>query len=240
MQIRALRRFDELQEANRLEAVVWGASDPTPVSLLTVFAHHGGLILGAFEGERLIGLSVGFPGRDTHIFYLHSHLLAVHPEFRGRRIGEALKREQQQWARDQGYPYVGWTYDPLVAPNAWFNLAVLGARVADIRENVYGPLADAINGEFPTHRLWVVWDTQPTEASAAVGGESRRLPIPEDIVALRATNPKAALHLTEQWFLHAQSLWQDGWRIAGVERDASGLSYRWIVDGGGVGHEPSH
>ena len=133
MVIRRLFHINELEAANRFEAEIWGASDPTPVSLLVVFAHHGGIVLGALENERLVGLSLGFPGLDRHgTVYLHSHVLGVLPEFRRHRVGEALKRAQWEYAAERGLAYIGWTYDPLMEGNAWFNLGVLGAYVEEL------------------------------------------------------------------------------------------------------------
>lgn len=228
MQIRALRAPDELSMASRLEATIWGSSESTPGALLTVFAHRGGIVLGAFEGEdQMVGLTVGFPGvDDTRVTYLHSHLLAVLPSFRGRHIGLSLKRSQWRWAKEQGYPYLGWTYDPLLEANAWFNLGVLGARVAALQDNVYGRLNDALNRDLPTHRFWVVWETNPASQESTPAAE-RVMPIPVDVAWLREKYADQAQHQFDRWFAEAQQWWTDGWRVAGVEKSAAGVQYRW-------------
>ncbi len=229
MQIRRLATHQELQHATDLEAEIWGAGDPTPRSLLVVFAHHGGVVTGAYDGDRLVGVSLGFPGIDDEgATYLHSHLLGVRPEYRRHRLGEALKRAQWQFAEEKGLPYIGWTYDPLMAPNAWFNLSVLRAEVRDVWENVYGTLGDAINGALPTHRFWVVWNGAAPLPSNPSGGEHRRMDIPSNVAALRREDPGAARSQADQFFQESRGLWESGWRIAGAGRDAGGVWYDWV------------
>ncbi|MCY0878998.1 MAG: GNAT family N-acetyltransferase [Firmicutes bacterium] len=227
MVIRELSEPHEFAAFSRLEAEIWGANDPTPRALLHVFARHGGVVLGAYDGERLVGISLGFPGLDREgRTYLHSHVLGVTPEYRGRGVGQALKRAQWAHAERLGLPYVGWTYDPLMAPNAWFNLKVLGATVADVLENAYGPLDDAINGTLPTHRFWVCWN--PTSRRPDDQGEEATLVIPENVDSLRRRDPDAARRQQEAFFSEIRQRWAAGWRIAGVERDSSRVWYRWV------------
>ncbi len=236
MHIKKLLQIDELEAASRLEAEIWGASNPTSRALLAVFAHRGGVVLGAWDQEGLVGISVGFPGLDgLGRLYLHSHLLGVKPPYRQKRVGEALKREQWRLARECGFAYIGWTYDPLMAGNAWFNLHVLGARVDKLEEDAYGRLNDALNRDLPTHRFWVVWNPERTHwlrPSAA----PRYLLIPGDMIALRRDRPETAHALADQWFAQANQWWQVGWRVDGVERDEAGVKYRWIkAEEGGEG-----
>lgn len=199
MQIRKLLQPHELDAASRFEGEIWGVSDPTPRVLLLVFAHHGGLVLGAYHDGNLVGISLGFPGLDEDgRTYLHSHLLAVSPEFRGRRVGESLKRAQWDYARTNRLPYIGWTYDPLVQGNAWLNLGVLAGRVDALRDNVYGSLNDNFNGALPTHRFWVTWSTQDSTSDAPSGVEYRMMPIPQNVGELRQKNPSAAREQFDQ------------------------------------------
>ena len=128
--------------------------------------------------------------------------------------------------------YVGWTYDPLMAPNAWFNLGVLGARVACLVDNAYGELDDALNRGLPTHRFWVVWDVRADTVDVpGVDGDGRRLAIPSDVGAWRRDDMARARAFYQAWFETVQAWWADGWRIVGVERGPTGVSYRWIEQG---------
>ncbi len=226
MEIRRLRHMPELDAATRLEATIWGASDPTPRSLLVVFAHHGGVVLGAYDGDDIVGVTVGFPGIDEiGTVYLHSHLLGVLPAYRRSRLGEALKRAQWRYAEEMGLPYIGWTYDPLMAPNAWFNLSVLGAQVQGLWENVYGSLGDAINGDLPTHRIWVAWN--PTRPPLQAWGERRIMRIPPGVAELRRSDPARAREQADRFFGQMTAWWNQGFRVMGAGRDESGVWYEW-------------
>ncbi len=225
--IRPLMDLASLKEASRLEAVIWGAHDPTPKALLTVFAYHGGVVLGAFDGSQMVGVVVGFPAIDaSDRLYLHSHLLGVLPAYRRRHIGERLKWAEWQFAEARGFSYVGWTYDPLMAANAWFNLGVLGARVADVQENVYGPLGDGINGGLPTHRFWVEWNPNQKRPALASGSEVRQV-IPQDVAMLRQRDPRAAELQANRFFAEARALFEAGFRVSRVERQGDGVAYLW-------------
>lgn len=227
MHIRPLHQADEMKAASLLEARIWGGSDLTPPSLLLVFAHHGGVVLGALDNDQLIGVSVGFPGLDKKgVSYLHSHLLGVLPRYRRQRVGEALKWAQWEYAENAGFPYVGWTYDPLMAANAWFNLGVLGARVADVLDNAYGRLDDEINGSLPTHRFWVTWAPHPSLPRDSVS-DGPLLEIPEDVIALRQRDPEQARELADHYFQQIAHYWHTGFRVAGVVRENGRVWYRW-------------
>lgn len=228
MDIRQLTGQREFNEASRLEVEIWGNPDPIPASLLTVFAHHGGVVLGAYSEHRMVGVSVGFPGLDAEgELYLHSHLLAVAPSYRSQHLGAALKAQQWEVAQTRGFSYIGWTFDPLMAANAWFNLAVLGARVVSIQENVYGLLDDALNGSMPTHRLWVRWEgSSPLRTQLA----TEEVMIPIDVAALRHTDPERARGQLNEYFSDMMHRWDEGWRIVGVRREAMQVFYRWAKE----------
>jgi predicted GNAT superfamily acetyltransferase len=228
MMIRELTALDEFDAFSQLEARIWGATDPTPRSLLVVFSRHGGVVLGAYDRGQLVGISLGFPGLDEEgRTYLHSHVLGVVMEYRGRGVGQALKRAQWTYAERAGLPYVGWTFDPLMAQNAWFNLAVLGAEVADVLENAYGSLNDAINGTAPTHRLWVRWNPQEPPRRQS-GGDEALMAIPANVETLRRQDPHRARTQQEEFFQEISARWQTGWRIEGVVRQEGQVWYRWV------------
>ena len=71
----------------------------------------------------MVGASAGFFTAPPDAV-LHSHITGVAPG-QHRGIGFPLKVHQQAWALACGVPEVVWTFDPLVARNAWFNLAKL-------------------------------------------------------------------------------------------------------------------
>ena len=129
MIIRDLSGMDEFFKAEQLQRDVWGADDTEdPADLMMVIQNEGGLVAGAFEGERLSGYVFGFPTRETTV--QHSHRLAVHPDARGRGLALQLKRYQREWCLARGITLVRWTFDPLRHTNANLNIARLGAEVS--------------------------------------------------------------------------------------------------------------
>lgn len=169
-QIRILDTIDELRMVEELQRIVWPGSetDVVPVHLLTTAVHNGGLVLGAFmpadnsgEFKNLSGFVFGFPGLyttpDGPRLKHCSHMLAVHPDFRGRGLGFALKRAQWQMVRHQEIDRITWTYDPLLSLNAHLNIARLGTVCNTYLREVYGEMRDGLNIGLPSDRFEVDW-----------------------------------------------------------------------------------
>jgi predicted GNAT superfamily acetyltransferase len=161
--IRVLETAAEMEQLEELQRLVWPGSetDILPVHLLVTLAHNGGLVLGAYDGEKMVGLLVGFVGlyevpdgpRPKHC----SHELGVLPEARNLGVGFALKRAQWQWVRKQGLDRVTWTYDPLLSRNGHLNIARLGAVCNTYLREVYGEMRDGLNAGLPSDRFQVDW-----------------------------------------------------------------------------------
>jgi predicted GNAT superfamily acetyltransferase len=117
----------------------------------------------------------------------------VLPSFVGKGIGEMIKRHQWDWAKENGFDSITWTFDPLVRRNAHFNLVKLGARVLGYHQNFYGELDDGINAGEQSDRVLVRWDVTGV---AAPSGKSFVEPskaafvieTPVDIEQLRKTD----------------------------------------------------
>lgn len=163
IQIRVLETIDEMEQLEALQRLVWPGSetDILPAHVLLTFAHNGGLVLGAYENEQMVGLSVGFPGlykSPDGIHFKHcSHELGVHPDYRDAGIGFLLKRTQWQMVRQQGLDLVTWTYDPLLSRNAQLNIARLGAVCNTYLPNLYGEMRDGLNVGLASDRFQVDW-----------------------------------------------------------------------------------
>jgi predicted GNAT superfamily acetyltransferase len=164
--VRELTRLAELEAVVDLLSTIWGraGNPPMTLELLRAFTKAGNYVAGAFEGEHLLGACVGFfhaPAEDA----LHSHIAGVLRTASGRGVGFALKVHQRAWALQRGVSEIAWTFDPLVARNAYINLVKLAARPAEYLPNFYGSMADAINGDDDSDRLLVRW---PLRAHAVV------------------------------------------------------------------------
>lgn len=216
--IRPLQTNDELQQVQHIEESVWHHAHSTPVSLLRVFADHGGLILGAYdEGHNMIAMSVAFPGQYHGLWYLHSHMMAVLPAYRSQGIGRQMKSYQLNWALDHGYEFVGWTFDPLQRRNAQLNLGILKAHVLEFYPNYYGVLNDAINGAWPTHRFFV--GLHPNWPAMSKKTAKKLIPIPENIAVLRQQDPDKAMWWAEYY---VSQFSQDGYSVLGLARSPQG------------------
>jgi predicted GNAT superfamily acetyltransferase len=161
--IRIIEKPEEMTAVEELQRLVWAAPDieVTPKDILLAVVHNGGLVIGAFAGADLVGVSFGFPGfyatPDGPRLKHHSHLLAVHPDWVSQGIGFALKRAQWQMVRKQGLDRITWTYDPLLSRNAHLNITRLGAVCSTYLRSEYGEMHDALNAGLPSDRFQVDW-----------------------------------------------------------------------------------
>lgn len=161
--IRHIESPEELTAVEELQKQVWKGSDieVVPAHMLLAVLHGGGVLLGAYDGDVLVGFVFGFPGFVStydHIEIRHcSHMAGVHPDYRDSGLGFKLKRAQWQMVRQQGIERITWTYDPLQSRNAKLNIAKLGAVCNAYFPNYYGELRDQLNKGIPTDRFQVDW-----------------------------------------------------------------------------------
>lgn len=151
--------------------------------LLRLWCYTGQYLAGAFAGDTLVGASVAFLG-DRPRHSLHSHITGVTPGQAGRGIGMALKRHQRDWARDRDIGVITWTFDPLVARNAYFNLTRLGARPVAYLPDFYGEMPDAVNAGTPSDRLFVRWQVTGPVVPHRVGPADPTDPEPGPVLAV--------------------------------------------------------
>lgn len=208
--IRPLATTSEVFRACDVLSEVWGG-DPAgmPPNLLRALAHSGNYAVGLFDGELMIGASVGFFGEPA-ARTMHSHVTGVLAEYRSLGLGRVLKQHQREWALRRGVGHVTWTFDPLVARNAHFNLRVLGARATEYLVDHYGPMNDGINRGDETDRLMVSWAVaappHPTPDDALVVAA---VEVPHDIEAVRRESPAEAaawrLRVREGFLAHVEA-----------------------------------
>ncbi|WP_228548283.1 GNAT family N-acetyltransferase [Sporosarcina obsidiansis] len=165
--LRLIETLEDLHKVHALESIVWSVEDTVPISHTIATVKNGGLILGAFDGDKLIGFQYSFPGFDGKEVYLYSHSLGIHPDYRKLGIGEKLKVAQRQVALEKGFDRIIWTYDPLETVNANLNLHKLRAVVVAYIENAYGEMEDEMNSGIPTDRFTVEWNIrqEPSDIS---------------------------------------------------------------------------
>jgi predicted GNAT superfamily acetyltransferase len=168
-EIRTLHTIDEFHAAENLQRVAWSSSalDITPTHVLLTAAKNGGIVLGAFAGEQLIGFVFGFLGAGEQRYgpeapiavrLKHcSHQMGVLPEWQSKNVGYALKLAQREAVRNQNLNLITWTFDPLESKNAHLNILKLGAVTNIYYRNVYGELRDGLNQGLATDRFQVDW-----------------------------------------------------------------------------------
>ncbi len=139
--IRDLRDLADLQRVIEIEKGVWGyadAEEAVPLPILAASVRRGAIVLGAFDGEAMVGATYSFPAIKNGRLMHWSHMLGVVDGWRDRGVGRALKLRQRERALAMGVDLIEWTFDPLQAANAHFNLVRLGAVVEDYEVNAYG------------------------------------------------------------------------------------------------------
>lgn len=174
IEYRILRDPADLEKIVDLEISVWGLNprNAVPSAILHVMALNGGLVLGAYDSEEMVGLLICLTVKRGDDVFLWSHMTGVRQDYQRSGIGLELKRFQRRWALDNGYKSIRWTFDPLQRGNAWFNLHLLGTDASlttrDYHVNFYGDMDDDINRGMPSDRIEVVWRLdQPSEHSPA-------------------------------------------------------------------------
>jgi len=169
--VRKCESLDEFHRCVDLQREIWGEADleVEPATMFVVAAHTGGEVLGAFDGDRLVGFTLAVVGLQYGVSYLHSHMTGVRTEYRDRGVGRMLKLFQRTEALGRGIRLVQWTFDPLELRNAHFNLNRLGAICRKYYPNLYGLTTSPLHRDLPTDRLLVEWHLDSPRVVAAIG-----------------------------------------------------------------------
>jgi predicted GNAT superfamily acetyltransferase len=212
--LRALTSLDDGDRMLHVMRETWGEHDLMPRELLRAFAESGNLPWGAFDDEELVGYVLGWAGVDPEDgLHVHSHMLAAMPRRRHGGVGFALKLAQRAMALDQGIPLVRWTFDPLIARNAHFNVSKLGAHCDRFHRNFYGEMTDSINAGDRSDRLVVRWELErepgPWPMPAGTGQVALRAAGPAELPRPERSDEPLEVH--------------DGGIRIGVPRDYQGL-----------------
>ncbi|RIK31185.1 MAG: hypothetical protein DCC56_03070 [Anaerolineae bacterium] len=197
--IKLIESPEEMTAIEALQREVWLGSetDVVPAHVFIAAIHNGGLVLGAYENEKLVGFVFGFPGLDStpdgprakHC----SHMMGILPGHRDSGVGFALKRAQWQMVRHQGLDHITWTYDPLLSRNAYLNLTKLGAVCNIYRRSEYGDMRDGLNAGLPSDRFQVDWWINTRRVERRLGKRARK-PLKLDDFSKADLQPLYTLH----------------------------------------------
>lgn len=242
--VRMLDTPGEMAAAAALLADVWGMEakhsrlDP---SMLVAMVHSGSYVAGAFIDGSLVAASVGF-FHPPLARAMHSHITGVLRAHSGHGIGAALKFHQRAWCLERSVVTMTWTFDPLVARNAYFNLRKLGGRAVEYLPDFYGPMLDELNLGQPSDRMLLEWDlasplVRPAPAERPTvallirgpqgpilgrpledGVDTVRIDLPDDIEAMRTTDAATARAWRDALRSVTTGLLADGWQLTDFDR----------------------
>ncbi len=202
-----------------LQEATWGADDVVPMTLLKAAQKIGGIAAGAFdESGQMLGCVFGLSGiRDEQPTHW-SHMLAVVPSARGLGLGYGLKMFQRNELARIGFDHMYWTYDPLEAVNAHFNINRLGSRPVEYIQDLYGDGdANLLHRGLGTDRFVVRWDFESPPA-ASNANEVERIEIPPNIQDLKTAEPERAREWRRTTRKQFMQCYANGFSVAGFER----------------------
>lgn len=213
-------------DIERLQKEVWQFEDREiiPRNELITIARNGGLVLGAWDGDSMVGFVFGFLGLDGKRLQHASRMVAVLPEYRNAGVGRKLKEAQRRAVLKQGVALMTWTFDPLQSRNAFFNIAVLGGTARDYIVDAYGPSTSVFNRGLPTDRLLLRWELKKPRGrkfSLAEARARKTVSIPVDVNTLMKTDPARVSAERLRVRRELTTAFRAGWEIAGFASDGA-------------------
>jgi predicted GNAT superfamily acetyltransferase len=242
IEIRECTTVAELDTCIQLQKEAFGLPDLeiTPRRHLIVSRQAGGWTLGAFAKERLLGFVHHLAAVRGDEIFGYSHMMAVAIDYQNKGVGARLKWAQRERALAEGRNFLKWTWEPMRARNAHFNLKRLGVIVEDYAENFYGTdygvdPADRVAGVpgLDTDRLFASWYLRSERVTQlAEGGPTQMHVPPAAAIAIPPNWPQLAKDEPEtarQEQLRVRAEFKQalaaGLICAGFDRDAARPSY---------------
>ncbi|MGZ8847991.1 MAG: GNAT family N-acetyltransferase [Pyrinomonadaceae bacterium] len=233
--VREVSTIDEYDACIKLQREVFGLPDLeiSPRRHLIVSNRAGGWTLGAFAEGRLIGFVHHLAAVKDNYIFGYSHMMAVAAEFQNKGVGAQLKWAQRARALAEGRDFIKWTFEPMRARNAHFNLNRLGVVVREYSVNFYGTDYMANPAErgggasgIDSDRLFAGWELNTSRVEAfsqrkahELGEPARWIEIPGDFSALLKSDPQTAkrevLRVREEFLQHLG----DGYVCRSFDRD---------------------
>lgn len=234
IEIREAVTIEELTDCIRLQKDVFATPDLeiSPVRHLVVAKYAGGFTLGAYAGEKLVGFVLTIPMfRGTERAF-YSHMTAVDNDFQSHGIGARLKWAQRERSLQEGIRFIKWTFQPVQARNAFFNLEKLGAVISYYAPNFYGTDYVTAAGQetvgLDSDRVFAEWHLESDKVKTLARGEKfietaapvRTVEVPGDWNKLVQTNPQKAAAEQERIKEELQAAFAEGLVVRGFERNS--------------------
>jgi predicted GNAT superfamily acetyltransferase len=171
--IRECTTIEEFDGCVSLQREAFGLPDLvlSPRRHLIVSRAAGGWTFGAFAAGRMVGFVHTLAAVRGDEIFGYSHVMAVAKDYQNKGVGARLKWTQRERAMSEGRKLIKWTWDPMQARNAHFNLNRLGATVDTYTDNFYGfdynvdPSVAELPG-LPSDRLFATWNLGSARVSA--------------------------------------------------------------------------
>ena len=201
IQIRECTTIPDFDACIKLQRDVFALPDLeiSPRRHLIVSRQAGGWTLGAFAAGRLVGFVHHLVALQGAEIAGYSHMMAVALDYQNKGVGARLKWAQRERALAEGRNFIKWTWEPMRARNAHFNLNRLGVIVEGYAENFYG--TDYATGSteksetargIDSDRLFASWHLGGDRVSELaqgrqprpLGAPARTIAIPGDWIAM--------------------------------------------------------
>ncbi len=232
IRIAALNSLADFDRCAALQDEVWSyePADRMSQKVYLLASRIGGQVLGAFEGETLVGYAMSLPAHRNGHLYLHSHHLAVLPPWRNLGVGRTLKLAQRDDALARGIELIEWTFDPLEIRNAYLNIAKLGAVVRRYVRDFYGASSSPLQGGLPTDRVYAEWWLRSERVVGTLEGRApvidaiETLTVPAEIYAWKAdpAHRDEALALQARNAAQLEASFAKGVAVIGYRRKENG------------------
>jgi len=180
IEIRECTTIEEFTKCVQIQRDVFALPETelSPVRHLVVTKNAGGFSLGAGDDNKQAGFTLSVPAYINGRRAYYSHMSAVRSEYQNLGLGARLKWAQRDRALSDGVDYIRWTFEPVKARNAFFNLEKLGAFTRDYRVNFYGtdyrtsPETEGKDLGIDSDRLMADWELRDPKVEALAAGET--------------------------------------------------------------------
>jgi predicted GNAT superfamily acetyltransferase len=214
--VRKCTTLEEFRGCVALQREIWAEADLEiePATMFVVASHTGGQVLGAFDGEKLVGYTLAVVGLRHTRPYLHSHHTGVHADYRDRGVGRSLKLFQREEALGRGIRLIEWTFDRIY------------------RANLYGVTTSPLHRGLATDRLvaeWYLDSPRVIGATSDIANEPVSTPatieLPAELERSKLEDTEEVRRLQQRIREEFTNWFARGYAAIGTRKTATGTAY---------------